>query len=394
MKLNGLIAICAALCIIYPCMTQANNKVPDSSLLWADRLLLQTHPPFGADGSMRIDAESAENAFNAIINKYGPNGRVLVGLGKSQQLLGKHDKAVSSFEKADRLSPGNTAIRYKLQCARELAEVTKSAIAKLPKQHTILQTAEYPIPGHNKQWLVLSAIKSDGTWPDYSSVKLTLFSAAPNNLRTVWQSENLGFPHSKGEDNFNDVRLYVFDMNGDGISEAVVPQIIIGASWTPTHLDVFEWQNGRMTSVLGVSSDEPPEVRSLSRDGRYQVINIHAIGYSICHAAQPRWQNVYDYKDGNYQLATGDYPYIIRMLQRDILRELDNNPKDFELLEYLGITYQMQKRLKVAERTFTRAEKLCKNELRQETDPGLRTRLAWKQNDIQHRIYKVRKKLY
>lgn len=285
--------IWVCLALIGTCIPVSARRVPASSFRWAERILkMASTPPTSPDytWTYRLDCIDAEQSFTEVMRKYGPNGRTYLGLGRSEVLLGKYAQAVRSFEQTVRLSPSSEA-KQSLSDAQTLAGVAEWA---REDGKSVLQVVRYPVPGTENHWLVLSAKVEpyDDRWPDYSDARLMLVSGIPPTLRRVWTSEILGYPgYTDGE--FNDLAVHVLEMTGGETPEVVIPELRIGASWAPSHIDIFAWQDGHVVKVLGASSHDPLGIEDFNHDGRYEVISDTAIGFDLSRAEQPRWPDIY-----------------------------------------------------------------------------------------------------
>jgi len=43
---------------------------------------------------------------------------------------------------------------------------------------------------------------------------------------------------------FVDIRLFMYDFDGDGVKEPAVQEYSVGGSWDPSHVDVFMRKGG------------------------------------------------------------------------------------------------------------------------------------------------------
>lgn len=378
------VLVCLALISIF--IPVSARSVPESSFRWAERILAQAStPPTSPDytWTYRLDCIDAEQAFTEVLRKYGPNGRAYLGLGRSQMLLGKYPQAVQSFEQAVRLSPSS-------QAKQGLSDVqTLASVAEWAREDgkSVLQVVRYPVPGDEAYWLVLSARveKRPDLWPLHSDARLMLVGGLPGQLRRVWTSEILGYPgNTDGE--FDDLGVHVVEMTGGGTPEVVIPELFIGGSWAPSHLDVFAWQNGQIVKVLGASSHIPLDVKDLNHDGAYEAITYTAIGWDLSHAEQPRWPDVYAWKRDHYELANGDFPSEYAGMYRDIRDALSRHPTDRELLAYMGDVYRIRHQPHSALRTYRRAEKVLDEWIKDEEDAELRAYFTNRLRYVRQRI--------
>lgn len=329
----------------------------------------------------------AGDAYEAIISKYGrKNGEVWTGLARAQAGYGRYKKAVDSYKQAMLLLPKDEHLKKELSQVQNQAMVADMAQSK---SETVIQA----LPYKKGLWAVLSAIidweKEEYTsYPTITNSYLTIYKGKPNSLKQIWRSNILGYPgHTEGR--FNDVYLYIKDITGDGLSDLVIPKVYIGGSWLPSHIDIFTWRNGKPKHLLGAMSDEVLFVKDLNHDGRYEVMTDHAIGFSVCHAGQPRWLFTYAYKNGNYQLAERDFPSQYRDLHREIKTVLREFPTDYQLLHYLGRSYEIRREPMYALRAYRKAEKagiIELAEMRKEKWDDLAARVSYELTLIRSRI--------
>jgi tetratricopeptide (TPR) repeat protein len=298
-----------------------------------------------------------EILFYHAINKYGPNARAYQDLAESQNLLGKYDKSLISLEYAAKLNPSDLALRNKIRQAKRLLEVRDLASAGLPDNHVVLRVASSPYTRNSESWLVLSAneTKDDQNWTTYTDVRLNVFNNIHGQMRSVYQSTTLGFPgFADGE--FNHIRLFLVDLNGDGLKEIAIPMQKQGAWWSPSHLDIFGDRNDSLVHLIGMNSSFPVKVVDINKDGKYEMISESFIGADISHAEQPWWRDIYAWKNSTYQLANGDFPHAFDAMRSEIKGLLRRYPHDFDLWLYLGIVDQIQKHKAAALRAYRRAE--------------------------------------
>lgn len=339
---------------------RAGAKTPEASIKWAEEWLAraefdrQSSQPYPTQWTLR----EAEKGFSNILTKYGiDDGRAWAGLARSQAGLGKYDKSVNSYKKALSILPGHQNLRKELDTVIKQQAIAKSVSTQLPEGEEALQAVPYPVPGEKNLWAVLTGKvvwdREQLSWPGISNCRLTLFRGEPQSLKELW---NIRISGHLGSEDFNFVYLHIKDITGDDIPEMVLPEVIIGGSWVPSHIDIFTWRSGGVIKLLGASSDMPVKVKDLDHNGTYEVIAEHAIGLSLAHYEQPRWLYTYAYKDGTYQLAEKDFPEVYRDLNKEVRARLKEYPDDYELLFYLGRLYEIQRKPKAALNAYYKAE--------------------------------------
>lgn len=372
-----------------PILGPKESHIPAKSLRWAERLLKLAEKPitqWGTEYWPNLDQAMAVDAYQELIRKYGYNVKAYQGLGRSFMLQGKYKEAVSAFNSISYRSPSATR---DFNLASSSLAASKAASKIIPKSLKVIRVAPYPIPGQKGIWAVLSG-KWDidkKTTPDmpyymtFNNLRIDLMKQINGNFVSIWHESNLG---SKGytDGEFSDVQLCLADLTKDGQQEIIIPGVFLGASWMPSHMDIFTWRSGKMIKLLGLGGHDPIIIKDLNHDGKYEVMNDFAIGWSPCHAEQPRWVDVYAYKNGTYQLADADFPWIYRDLAREIRTVLRHFPDDWQLLKYQAIIYHIQRRPELARRYLAKALKQIRSELAGETDSKFTTMLKYEQKEI------------
>lgn len=351
----------------------AQGNSYDQSIRWAERSLAKASKipsELYACCGTQLSLREAEFAFQDIINKYGKdNGRAWAGLARSEARLGQYGKAVKSYRQALNLLTGHTDLKEELNMVLKQRSVADSASTILPKGETVLQALPYPVPTEKNLWVVLSATKTwdkefDRYWPEVSNCHLTVYKDTQNSLKQIWRSKQLKLAWANDSaDDFNDAYLFVQDMTGDKIPELVTIEVIFGASVAPTHIDVFKWNKDKAAHILGAGADDSIVVTDINKDGRYEVIGNHAIGWGLSHAEQPRWLNTFAYKNGAYQNAEKDFPRVYDNLQKEIWKVLREAPDDFELRYYNGRIYEIKRKPQLAIREYRLAIKYAKEQI-------------------------------
>ena len=367
----------------------AAGPVPTSSLRWAEGLLHRSSSPPTSwlyDPMTRVCLRDAEYAFWRIVTNYDPSARACAGLARCQELQGKYEKAVRSFELAGPLGPST---HKELEEARLCVRLKSVASAQLPEEHTVLRVLRCPDQANH--WLVLSSRlqKDDQNWPTYSDVRLTLFKGELELPRKLWQSAALGFP-GNSDGRFNDLQAYILDLNGDGVQEVVIPEVAQGAWWSPSHIDIFAFRDGRMEKLLGASAYFPVDLRDLNNDGSYEVIVKTAyVGWGLATAEMPVWFDIYAYKDGYYQLADWRFPRQYDEPCRKMRAALAKHPRDYGLLKYYGAALRFRGRPRAALRAYRQAERELATTLDQADTAETRRLLSRDMADIRRRIQSI-----
>jgi|GEM_PF-3688014 len=388
-QLNSL--LCISILITLILCTTAFAKVPQKSLHWAERLLATANLPLTKCDNPYMhdwDAMNAEDAYKQVIHKYGMDTRLYAGLADSQMLLGKYKDAVKNYQSALKLSQKNKSLKIKLDLAIQSDYMSKLVLSSLQKNHKVVRILRIS-DSSGIVWLVLSAIRNKG-YNGNDDIRLTVFRVISNQPVLLWQSEKLCYS-SPDLTEASSVQLTLEDITGDKEPEIIVPTSFSGVSWTPSHIAIFRWQNGKMHKLLGVRSDTPLVISDLDHNGRYEVIGEHCIGSSMGHAGMPSWKDIYEYKNGIFQLADGDFPNQYRDLAIKIRQKLRKYPSDWSLFKYQGIIHQIQHNSSRALHSLKRALRTCKASLKNETDKEYRSYLAYNIQDIEHRIDRIKR---
>ncbi len=371
------------------------KPIPEASLRWADRLAADRLDPTKCIEGIRWGSIRTEEAYQWLLVKFGPNARAYNGVARSQMQLGNYTGAQQAYEKSLALSPNNPVIEQELQTCLTLVHVAEQITPMLPKGQSLVRVCALPDNDQQKVWIALSA--RVGTYAEcgydmYTFITLTVVKDTDGVFAIQSQLAPSGFYYREIDDaGYADVQLFVLDLSGDGQPEIVVHENYVGGSWMPSHLLVYQWRANQLVKMLGVSGDDRLVVKDLKHDGRYEIINQHAIGRQLCHADMPRWTNVYAYKNGTFQLANGDYPSEFTDLQKEIQEQLLKFPHDPELLQYLGTTYEIQKKPLLAIRAYKMAIKYYDKETHHDDDRQLRADTLITINDINKRIEALKK---
>jgi hypothetical protein len=247
----------------------------------------------------------------------------------------------------------------------------------------------YSVSGRRSLWLALSArTKWEADWRQFSDIRLTLFKISQGSVRRAWQSQKLGYPgYESGT--YDDLQLYLVDVNGDSIPEVVIPKNRLGAWYSPSHLDIFVLRNSRMVKLLGLLSEFPIEIRDLNHDGRYEVLNEYGVGWDCARADQVYWRDIYAFRGGSYRLADGSFPGRYRRFAAELRRALRNCPNDYDFLKYSGIVSGILGKPGLELRFYRRAQSECSARIRRASDPAVRRALKRDLADIRRRIARV-----
>jgi len=325
------------LCGLAPASGEQTKVSADRAIRWAERLLAKA-PATLRRGKDRCliphTLLNAEAGFNGVIAKYGATARAYRGLGQCQLRLGKYEGAVQSFERALTLSPSDGAAKAGRDRARQLLKVAQSAKPGLPAGNTVIQAEAWPTHADPELWLVLSAEVTDGAMDRLSDVHLSVMRRSGPGHEVLWRSEALRDPRWDGR-GFMDVQVCRLSPASYRTPHVAVWEVCSGGSWAPSHVEVLAWRNGRMTKILGVRSSEPLWIEDLDGDGWSEIGNCYEIGRYMSHAEQPRWTDVYAYRNGPWALANRHFPNEFRGWTTKLQSVLKEYPDDGHIRWYL-----------------------------------------------------------
>jgi tetratricopeptide (TPR) repeat protein len=320
----------------------ANQSEATPSLSWAERLQAHTanRAPTNDDPTSFWEVQDAADAYRGILLKYGPSSSAYVGLAQCLLLLAQYEDASHYLRLALLWSPNDMTIRDLLAQADKKAEIRRSVNALLPGGNVGLRVVPYTAGNRNHLWAMLDGRPNDNGF--YDNVHLALYAEVERAYRLIWRSQRLIDPQMTENDSndgiFDAVHLSVCHVTGGKTPEIVIQEMSLGGSWSPAHMDIYAWRNGRMQRILDVSSSEPLWFEDLRHDGRYQVRNAYEIGRYLSHAAQPRWSDVYAYTGDKFVLADRDFPSAFAEWPALLRRVLQKHPGDPEILKYLAET--------------------------------------------------------
>ncbi len=373
---------------------QAAKQVPESSFRWAEKLLARASNPITSQWTeTAFGLSDAEEAFQQILHKYGPSLRANNGLARCRMSRGHYTQAISAYRKSLAVSSNQNTIRAELQTALITQQIAKLAIHELPKGHTLVSINRFPQQNQQDMWVALSARvvlpKKDewGGWtfPSYMDTCISVFLQDGSHLKKPCDFQKIGY-----QDEYIDVHLLLHDMNHDGTKEIIVHQIASGGDHTPSHMNVFKWENQQLHKLFGGFSQNPYLIKDINRDGKYEIVDDHMIGGYMCVADMPHWANIYAYKNGTFQLANGDYPSEFTKIQEYMQQLLREFPRDTELLEYLGTTYEIQKRPSLAIQSYRKAIQVYRHDLNADRDPVGRAKIQEDINELHQRICRLK----
>jgi len=281
--------------------------------------------------------------------------RAHLGLGRCQMLLGQYHDAEQAFRKALRAAPSSPAASAELQKARQLARAADAIGPLLPKGQVVVQVAAMQ-EGGRKWWLAASArLGPKEPWLDadfYREARLRLFRGTRRGMEQVWRSEELRVRPGTSMW-MNDLRLYALH---ESPPKVLLLEAASMADSTPSHINVFTWEAGKLVPVLALGSDEVPRVEDLNADGGHEIISFERIGDRVAISDMPWWPDIHAYQAGRYVLANQQFPKEFLQIGAEIQQRLAEHPDDYELLKYLGVYHEIEGDRKAALDAYRRAE--------------------------------------
>jgi tetratricopeptide (TPR) repeat protein len=371
----------------------AGTKQSDAALDWAGRLLGKVPDrPLRRDDGWDVYQwrwEEAEEAFRDIVLKHGGSARAYAGLGECRLRQGLYASADHAYRLALLWSPDEAAAHTGLTNADALWRVSREAEALLPAGCKVIFVRPYPVETGKTLWAVLYGnhyVEENGPRHGiWNHIHLALYAESGPNLRAIWRSGVLNDTyHDLNE--FNALQMFVCRLTGESAPQIVVHEIGLGGSWEPSHIDVFTWRQGRLVSILQVGGSMPLWVEDLKHDGRYEILNAYEIGATMYHAAQPRWSDIYAYRNGRYVQANRDFPEEFTHWLKDLPDTLRRFPNDEEILRFLGEAYEITGHPDRALAAYRRVERLDASFSKIDTDRDVRAYRQPQQKSIRQRI--------
>ena len=322
------------------------------SLAWAERVLAKDLTQASlSDRLFSLGSGacySSEDAFQAVIRKYGPSGAAYIGLVRAQMFGADYNHVLKTATLALSLSPGDPYLAKALRRANlHLAAATKIA-AHVDKDRVVWRCEPFPAAGQSC-WLVLSAADEPRNSLETSScncfpavlthVRLSLWSLARTTPARLWTSGQIVNPVLP--EDYNGLSLAVIDFLGNGSPGVLVGGFYSGGSWAPSSINAYAWRSGKLVEVLHAGGHEPLDAKDLNGDGKIEFIAVHTIGTEMSHAEQPRWPDIYSYHRGRYVISNKDFPNYYKGWITDLRRLLREYPSDWDLEWHLGMLYQI-----------------------------------------------------
>ena len=333
----------------------------------------------------------AENAFREVVHTGGPTVDAYLGLAECRMRLCAYADAALSFRLALKLSPGNGAARDGLREADRRIRASAAIAKRLPRGHNVVQLEPFPGNARDNLWAVLSAKTkpphlADG--PYYVDLRLGIYRVTGSRCTRLSLSNALvdywGRPGESSE-----AHLYQVDLTGDRAPELAVLKTFYGASWMPSHLEIFAWKGNRLAKMFGLRSDLPNWIADLNGDGRYELGNSYCIGQEMSHAEMPYWQDVYAWDGHRFCLANHAFPDQFTTYVGELAKLLSQYPNDYEIRDYLGRTLEILGRRDEALSAYREAVRTLDALLEDERDVKTGDLLDTARSQIRKRIQRL-----
>lgn len=337
--------------------------------------------------------EELERALTATLRKHGRSVPLLAGLGNVRFRLGRYRQAEQAFQAASERH-SIPEVKSGLARTREVLKTLSKVRPHLPREHNEVRAVRLRNPG-GAVWAVVSARRSEteqAVGLPLSAPELRAFTQEGRRFRPVGRPVPVADPR-RPRDRFSRLTLYAGDLTRDGGDEVAVETLMQGASWTPTHLSVFVIRKGGLARVLRAVSSEPLWIQDLNRDGNCEVGNYYEIGDSLSHAEQPRWSDIYAYRDGRYEVANRLFPKEFAHWPRELAEVLKQHPNEAEVARHLGQAYEILKQPSRALTAYYQASGAYQERLKEETDSVYRAALRKRMVETQRRIRALRSAL-
>lgn len=152
------------------------------------------------------------------------------------------------------------------------------------------------------------------------------------------------------------------DLDRDGQDELVLVTQVLGASWNPTSLHIFDHVDSTPRCRAKLFGDDYVSVEDLDRDGITEIECDDAVGAQPCHAEQPRWHDIYHWKRGKLVKVNRSFPGEFVNLKKRVRVALRNYPDDYELWRYQSEVDLIFGRFASARKAAARSLELVKEE--------------------------------
>jgi hypothetical protein len=279
-----LLVICAAACAAPGKLLSDRQENRQRAIRWAERTLndIPTAPVGDCDvGYFPYAIQDAAVTFQAVLDKYGPDARMEVGLAKCLMRLGQYKAAMQLFRQTMTLTHGSRNAVSGYRSSREYWRMARQIASHLSRNRHLIQICPLSIPHRKPLWLATSdEIMADNG--NLTAINLELYQTTRHGLRLTWHS-SLHDPRFTPEE-FRHIQLFAIDITGDDVPEAIVSEALPGGDCDPTHMDVFALHGEKMVPLFAGVSDYDIWLSDFNHDRRYQIVCSYKIGQVMCCA--------------------------------------------------------------------------------------------------------------
>lgn len=285
----------------------------------------------------------AEAALRTAVAAHPTDVNLRAELAEARCGLGRHAAARETLERIP------VALRT-ATVRRRLAELAaRGRVEKWAGAARGTLVSAQPLP--DGRWLAVTAQATPAILGERSldDARLSLLDAAgPKVLQTlpligpVNHSAEFGLfsvapdlePHSDHVPVLNVVDLLV---RRSGSTVLVyVAQMIHGASWTPSGVQVYRYAAGRLQWTLTAGSRGRPLLRDEDGDGSAELVTFSSVGWTLSTSSPPLWEETFEWDGARWQGANSQFPERYRRLA-DLYSGLnEKRPNDPDTLFHLA----------------------------------------------------------
>ena len=310
-----------------------------------------------------------------------------LALAECEMQLCLFDEAAVSLDRVDELAAGDpkaTAVRSELDRRVAIAE---TVLRPLSADERALQVERLDVGDGRPRWLVSVGVDyaSIPTGHMFDDTRLYVCEQVMSGVVRPVQCVALT-GHSDSMCGC-DVVLAVDDVTGDGVADIVSVLSDVAATRMPSRTSVYVWRDGRLVRVGAADPEGPMPIRDIDGDGARELFGARCIGSHMCHAEQPRWQDIYAYRDGWFRLSNREFPAEFEPYLGELRHKTRDCPDDGEVAEYLGWTLEILGQRRQALTQYRRALPLYeKDKMHWAQDEGFRASYQAKMERTEGRI--------
>ncbi len=314
-----------------------------------------------------------------------------VTLAECEMQLCLFDEAAVSLDRVDELAPGDAkaaAVRSELD--RRVA-IAKTVLRPLSADERALQVEHLDVGDGRPRWLVSVGLDYPSIPTGHMFEDTRLYVCEQTRSGAVRPVQCVALTGHSGSMCGCDVVLAVDDVTGDGVADIVSVLSDVAATRTPSRTTVYVWRDGRLVRVGAADAENPMPIRDINGDGARELFGTKCIGSHMCHGEQPRWQDIYAYRDGWYRLSNREFPAEFEPYLWELRHKTRDCPDDGEIAEYLGWTLEILGQRRQALKQYQRALPLYEKDIRYwAQDESFRARYKAEMERTEERIAALR----